>query len=254
MEVEVKAFHAKFYGAQAGTAAVVGDFDAAALEPKLTAAFANWNSREAFVRIPQPFKPLAVKTETFPTPDKANAFTGLGVTFPLKDSDPDYAAMLMADYLLGGGFMAGRIPSRLREKEGLSYGAGTFFRAPSLDDGAVLAGYAIYAPQNDLKVETGFREELKKAVDLGFSDGELSTARPGILQERQQRRADDGELARALSQNLYLDRTMAFEEALDGKLQTLTVKDIGAAMKKYVDPSKLAMVKAGDFKTVSAPK
>jgi zinc protease len=251
---EVKAFHAKFYGAQAGTAAVVGDFDPAELEKKLGAAFGSWASKEPFVRIPQPFKPVAPKTETFALADKANAFTGLGVAFALKDSDPDYAAMLMADYLLGGGFMNGRIPARLREKEGLSYGAGTYFRAPTLDDGALLAGYAIYAPQNDARVETGFREELKKAVDSGFTDGELTTARPGILQERQQRRAVDGELARSLSQNLYLDRTMAYEDELDGKLKALTAKEIGAAMKKYVDPSKLALVKAGDFKPLAPPK
>jgi zinc protease len=251
---EVKAFHEKFYGANAGTAAVVGDFEQKDVQPKLEAAFGGWTSKEQFVRIAQSYRPLAAKTESYPLTDKANAFTGLGMAFSMKDSDPDYAAMLLADYLLGGGFMAGRIPSRLREKEGLSYGAGTFFRAPSLDDGAVLAGYAIYAPQNDAKVEKGFREELSKAVELGFTDGELSTARPGILQERQQRRANDGELARQLSQNLYLDRTMAWEEELDGRLRSISVKDIGAAVKKYLDPSKMALVKVGDFKAVSAPK
>jgi zinc protease len=251
---EVKGFHARFYGANVGTTAVVGDFDQKSLQPKLEAAFGNWASKEPFVRIAQNFRPLAAKTETFPLSDKANAFTGLGMTFQMKDSDPDYAAMMMADYLLGGGFMNGRIPSRLREKEGLSYGAGTFFRAPSLDDGAVLAGYAIYAPQNDSKVEKGFREELSKAVESGFTDGELSTARPGILQEREQHRANDAELARTLSQNLYLDRTMAYEDELDAKLKALSVKDIGVAVKKYLDPSKLSLVKAGDFKPIAPAK
>jgi zinc protease len=47
---------------------------------------------------------------------------------------------------------------------------------------------------------------------------------------------------------------MAYEDELDGKLKALTAKEIGAAMKKYVDPSKLALVKAGDFKPLAPPK
>ena len=47
---------------------------------------------------------------------------------------------------------------------------------------------------------------------------------------------------------------MAFEEGVDAKLLALTAAQVSAATKKYLDPSKLTAVKAGDFKSVPAPK
>lgn len=251
---QLKAFHSKFYGVQNAQLAVVGDFDGAALTPKLEALFKGFTAKEKFERVAQPHTPVAAKVDQVVTPDKANAFMGFATTFSLKEGDPDYPAMVLADYLLGGGFLSGRVPQRLREKEGLSYGAGTSLRVHPIDDSAALLGYAIFAPQNDGKVETGFREELAKAVEKGFTDKELASARPGLLKEREQIRADDGDLAMELSQQLYLGRTMAFEQQVDDSLGKLSTAQVSAALKKYLDPSKLAFIKAGDFKKVEAPK
>lgn len=249
----LKDFHARFYGAQSGQVAVVGDFDVEPVKAKLEAALGDWKAKEAYAHIPKPFKPVASEVKSLDTPDKENAFMGVGVTFAMKDSDQDYAAMVMADYLLGGGFLTGRLPTRLREKEGLSYGAATMFNAPALDDGAMLLGYAIYAPQNVDKVERGMREELDRAVKAGFTPDEIKLGKSGLLQEREQARANDGELAVQLVRNLYVGRTMQFEEGLDTKVKSLSVADVGASLKKYVDPAKMLMVKAGDFKKVAAP-
>src|SRR5439155_487699 len=148
----------------------------------------------------------------------------------------------------------GRVPQRLREKEGLSYGAGTFMEAPPLDDGAVMMGYAIYAPQNVQKVETGFKEEITKAVSSGFTPDELKLARSGLLKDREQERASDQKLARELVKMLFVGRTMQFEQDVDDKIKSLDVAAIGSALKKHVDPAKLVTIKAGDFKKVAAPK
>lgn len=123
---------------------------------------------------------------------------------------------------------------------------------PPLEDAAALYGYAIFAPQNLDKVERGMNEELKKAVAAGFTEKEVKDGRPGLMQAREQARADDNGLAMMLSGNLYLGRTLAFEEALDAKLLSLTAAQISATAKKLLDPSKITGVKAGDFKSVPA--
>ena len=188
------------------------------------------------------------------TPDKAMAFIGVGVNFKLKDSDPDWAPMMIADYMLGGGFLNGRVPQRLREKEGLSYGAGTYVRVGDREENGALLGYAIYAPQNVEKVEKGFREEITKAVDSGFTEDELKLARSGLLQQREQQRAMDRALARHFLDDMDLGRSMSFDQAIDDKLKALTPAEIGAVLKKYIDPKRLSMLKVGDFKKVAAPK
>ena len=250
----LKDFHGRFYGAQNGQVAVVGDFDAAAVQSQLETLYGGWKAKEAYTHIPKPFKAISSEVKSLDTPDKENAFMGIAVTFPMKDSDTDYASMEIANYMLGGGFLTGRIPARLREKDGLSYGAATMFNAPAIDDGAMLMGYAIYAPQNVEKVEKGFREELDRAVKGGFTADELKLAKSGLLQEREQSRANDSELAIQLVRNMYLGRTMAFEDTIDGKLKSLSTAEVGTSLKKYLDPAKMVMIKAGDFKKVAAPK
>ncbi|MDP1822675.1 MAG: pitrilysin family protein [Archangium sp.] len=251
---EAKAFHAKFYGAQAGYAAAVGDFDPKELGAQLEALFGSWKAQEPFTRIPVPFQVLEQKDAVIETPDKKMAFYGTGTNFKLKEGDPDYPAMMLADYMLGGGFLNGRVPQRLREKEGLSYGAGTFMRAGTHDDFAALLGYAIYAPQNLEKVQKGFSEELTLAVDKGFTDTELKLAREGLLKQLEQGRSEDEALVMDLVQQLDLNRTTAFDQQVEDKLRALTVKDINGTLKKYVDPKKFSIIKVGDFKQTAPPK
>jgi zinc protease len=250
----VKDFHARFYGAQNGEVALVGDFEPQEVQKQLETLFGDWKAKEPYVRIAQAYRDVKAEVKTLDTPDKENAFFGLGVNFSMKDSDPDYPAMVMADYMLGGGLLFGRVPQRLREREGLSYTAGTMLNAPPLDDGAVMMGYAIYAPQNVSKVETGFKEEVTKAVDKGFTSDELNQARNGLLKDREQARANDQKLARELVKDLFIGRTMEFDQAVDDKLKTLDVAAVGSALKRHVDPAKLVTIKAGDFKKVAPPK
>lgn len=250
----VKDFHAKFYGAQNGEAVVVGDFEPEAMKAKLTEALGQWKAAQPFERIAEPFQAVAATKASIPTPDKANAFLAAGTTFALKDSDPDFPALLLANYMLGGGFINGRVPRRLREQEGLSYGAGTSFSARAQDQNAMLMGYAIFAPQNAERVEKGLREELDRALAGGFTADELKVARDGLIQQRGQRRANDGELAQLLVQQQFHGRTMDFEQKLDAALKGLTAAQTSVALKKYVDPAKMTFIRAGDFKTLEAPK
>jgi zinc protease len=249
-----KNYHSKFYGAHAGYVAAVGDFDPKELTTQLEGLFGAWKSNEPYVRIPVPFTPLETKEATVETPDKKMAFYGTGTNFKLKESDPDFAAMMLADYMLGGGFLNGRVPQRLREKEGLSYGAGTFMQAGTHDDFAALMGYAIYAPQNVEKVSKGFTEELTKAVDKGFTNDELTLAREGLLKQLEQARSEDESFVMDLVQQLDLGRTTMFDQQLEDRLKALKVEDINATLKKYVDPKKFSVVKVGDFKAAAAPK
>jgi zinc protease len=75
----------------------------------------------------------------------------------------------------------------------------------------------------------------------------VKEAKSGWLQGRQVTRAQDGSLASLISQELYLKRTLQWDAAVDEKVAALTHAQIQAAMKKHIDLSKIAIVKAGDF-------
>ncbi len=250
----VKAFHARFYGATAGFGAFVGDFDSAEVTAQLTERLAGFTAKEPYQRIPRPFVKVEPKNLTQQTPDKAMASFAAGATLPMRETDPDYPALVLADAMMGGGFLNGRVPQRLREKEGLCYGAGTYFRAGTFEDNGAFFGYASSAPENTAKVEQGFREELELAAAKGFTDAELTLARKGLLQQREQGRASDEAVAAELAEQLETGRTFAFEQQLDDRLGALSSKEVSAAFQKHIDAKTFTVVKVGDFKKVSGPK
>ena len=51
----------------------------------------------------------------------------------VRDDDPDYPALVLGNYMLGGGFLNSRLATRIRQKDGLSYGVGSQLQASSLD-------------------------------------------------------------------------------------------------------------------------
>lgn len=253
---QLKKFHKDFYGSSNATITVVGDFDKAPIQKLLTTEFANWKNPVPFVRIPSPYQDVKVENKAIETPDKANAMFVAGMTIPLQDTDTDYPALLMANYMLGGGFLNSRLATRIRQKEGLSYGVGSQLSASSLDKNGTLLAYAIYAPQNATKLEQAFKEEIEKVAKEGFTADELKAARSGYLQSRQVSRAQDASLASALTNNLYLGRTMKWEADFEKKIEELTPEQVKAAFNKYIDYAKITVVKAGDFakaKSTEAP-
>jgi len=167
----------------------------------------------------------------------------------MRDDDPDYPALYVADYILGGGAgFESRLMTRIRQKEGMSYGVGSELAVGSEDRAGAWTAYAIAAPQNMAKVESAFREELTRALKDGFTDAEVASAKSGILSTRAQTRAQDAALAGAWIGNLYLGRTFDWSKEFERKVTALTPAQVSAALRKYVDPAKLTVVKAGDFK------
>lgn len=244
---EAKQFYRDFYGASDAQLTVVGDFDDKEIS-KLTAdLFGNWKSPKKFARVPTLYKDVAATNQSFPAPDKANAFFVAGFNLKIRDDNPDYPALLLGHYMLGGGFLNSRLASRIRGKDGLSYGVGSGINISALDEYGRFTANAIYAPQNVEKLEAAFKEEIARMIKDGFTAEEVEAAKSGYLQSRQVSRAQDNELAGRLNQYLFFKRTLQWDADLDAKLKALTPEEINAAMRRHMDPSKITIVKAGDF-------
>ncbi|MFL5347525.1 MAG: M16 family metallopeptidase [Hyalangium sp.] len=248
---QARAFHHDFYGASQGELAAVGDFDPKQLAPLVSELFGEWKSPAPFMRVPQTFNDAAAQSQSVETPDKANAFFLAGENLQLKDDHPDYPALMLGNFMMGGGFLNSRLATRIRQKEGLSYGVGSNLSASSLDPVGAFTAYAIYAPQNAGKLEAALREELSLALEKGFTAQELEKARGGLLDYRQTNRAQDGGLARQLANYLFLGRTLDFDAALEQRMAKLTSEDVRQALVRHVDAKKLTVVKAGDFAGVT---
>jgi zinc protease len=251
---EAKKFYSDFYGAQNGELAVAGDFDDKELVQLVGDLFANWKNKQPYTRIPQVYSDIAPINQSLETPDKANAFFVAGMNMNLRDDDPDYPALVLGNYMLGGGFLNSRLAVRIRQKEGLSYGVGSQLQAGSLDKFAFFGAFAIYAPQNVAKLEAAFKEEIARALKDGFTADEVKAAKSGWLQSRGVSRAQDMELARRLASWRFYDRTLVWDAELEKKVDVLTPEQIVEGLRRHIDPTKLTIIKAGDFAKAAKPE
>jgi zinc protease len=245
---DVQSFYKDYYNGIHADIAIVGDFDAGIAKEKLTKTFAEWKSPVAYVHIPDPFDEITPQNKEIKTPDKKNAVFVAGMNLKLKDINPDYPALMIGDFMFGGGFGTSRLSLRLRENEGLSYGAGSFLQAGVEDESGAFTAYAIYNPDNKVKLENAWNEEFAKMLKDGYTNAELEKAKTAIMQSRETERASDEQQAYKLNNYLFHDRTFAWDAAIDEKLHKLTTSEVNAAMKKYLASNKVTYVKAGDFK------
>ncbi len=244
---DIRNFHKKFYGANNATISIVGDFDEASIKSQLDKAFGSWSSKTKFNRIIDKFVAVPAKDINIETPDKANAMFLAGCNLEVKDDDADYPAMVLANYILGGGFLNSRLATRIRQKEGLSYGVGSQFFAESLDKSGGFMAYAIYAPENRDKLIAAFKEEIAKVINEGFTEQEVKDARNGLLQSRKVTRSQDNSLSGSLSSMSFLNRNMTYTIDLEKKMEALTAAELNQAFKKHISLDKISMVKGGDF-------
>ncbi len=243
----VKAFHKDFYGASSGQLALVGDFDPEEVTGLAGELFGGWVSRKPYIRIETSYKEVTPAQLAIKTPDKANAFMLLGMNFAMRDNDPDYPALTLANFMTGGGFLNSRLATRIRQKEGLSYGVSSHFQADPLDKMARFEAQAIYNPLNAARLEKAFREELARIIESGFTADEVREAKTGWLQARKVDRSQDNRLAQRLQRNEYLGRSMAWYGDLESKVEALTPGQVQAAFTRHILPDSLTFIQAGDF-------
>jgi zinc protease len=245
---EVRAFHAGFWGTARGEIAIVGDFDEQATEALVRELFPGWASKAPYALILSEPREVPAQRIAVDTPDKENAFYRARINLTLRDDDPDYAPLVLANYVFGGGAgLSNRLMERVRQRDGISYGAGSGLLVGSRDRAAGWQIAGLVAPQNAARFEQAVREELERMLKEGLSEKEIADARNGLLQERVLNRSSDGTLASTWSGYLDLGRTftshsLAFEE----RIKSLTAAEVNAAVRRHLDPAKMTVVIAGD--------
>jgi zinc protease len=249
---QVVLLYRDYLGSQAGELSIVGDFDSDACLPILKEALAGWRASKPYGRVASPLTDVVAGSDhRIDTPDKANATFTAGLLFPMRDDDPDYPALLIGNYILGGGTLSSRLGNRIRQKEGLSYGVTTGLTVSSEDQRAGFTISAIVNPQNLARLRLCALEELDRILRDGVTADELNQAREGYLQARKVSRGNDAALAGMLGSLRHLDRTMAWESDLEKQIATVTPDQVKAALVRSIDPSKLVLVAAGDLQAKS---
>jgi zinc protease len=245
---QIKTLYETQLGGSHAELGVVGDFDPESTLRLVKEMLAGWESNVPYERIDHKVAEngTAMK-EDIVTPDKSNAEYLAGLSFPLCDNDPDYPALRVANLIFGGSTLASRLGDRIRQKDGLSYGATSSFVASSRDPVASLTVTVSTNPANIDKVSAAVMEELDRYLKDGPTDKEVADAKQAFVEAQKVSRTGDAAIAGQIVSNLDAGRTFAFAADQEKAILALTPARVAEAFRKHVDPHKLAIIRAGDF-------
>jgi len=249
----IKAYYNEFYGiSDNATLIAIGNIDEQTLKNYFDTEFGDFKSDLPFTKISNKHQKNNVVNENILTPDKKNAISFGVLSLECSKDDADYAAIQVAGEILGGGFLSSRIANRLRQQDGVSYGAGGRVNVDDDVDNKNSSAfvYAIYAPENAAKVQLGFKEEIARFIKDGITEEELTTTVNGWVEAQSVSRAKDPELSGTINNNIYYDRDMMFQKNIEAQVKSLTVEDVNKAIKKYFKTfDEWTVVNAGDFES-----
>ena len=241
---QLKAYWARFAGAQHGEFVLSGPLELSAIQPMLQNLWGDWGSKEPHARwTSEHAAPVGEALNKLQVAEKANATYSARIAFPLDQRHPDFAP------LLAGMEMMSRLGlfQRVREQDGISYGVSSWLDAPWDGNAASINISASFAPQNLDRLRTAIKEVLQQTREKGYSFIEVGFAKSAIQARRKDRLTQPANAIDTIAFNLREDRALDANKEFDERYEKLDSTSVNAALKKYLDVTLLREVVAGTF-------
>lgn len=189
----------------------------------------------AYARVVDLAAPLSVDRAPIKVsmPEKPNASIAGSTLLRITDDSPDFAALRIAINILGGD-PDSRIWTRLREREGLAYGAGAYLSGHSFEPRSALLLQASAASDKSDAALAGLQQELARALKDGFTAREVERAKTNWLQQRKTTLRDERSYASSLAQGMYNGRDYAWLARYDEAISRLDAAQVTQALRKYL--------------------
>lgn len=177
---DLAAFHAARYRPDGSVLLVAGDFDPESIASVLQAAFGGWSGTVPPVVFPEPsgrgrrFGEM-VTVEWEDAAQGEIRFAGPG----MPRSSPDWIPAAVANYLIGGSTITGRLGANLREDKGWTYGIRSGF-ASALQAGGWVVDTAVDVEVVDAAVGE-ITQELERFTSEPVTEEELDRARQALI-------------------------------------------------------------------------
>jgi zinc protease len=251
---EVRDFYEKYYGGRSLVVAIAGDVRAEDVNLQFAAAFETFGGPEAIeINVPDPPPQSGPQREVVLLKDKANVDVLLGAAAPLRRSSEDYYAAILANSALGQSTLSSRLGLQVRDREGLTYGINSLFRAPSLAAGPWYVGVSVN-PQNVERAIASALSVIRDYVEHGIRPDELEDEKGAAIGAFKVSLATNAGLARALWNAEFYQLGIDYIDRYPQIIQAVTVEEVNAAIRKYFRPDHLTIVVAGDYQAeLAAP-
>jgi predicted Zn-dependent peptidase len=245
---DVVAWHKKYWGANNAILVVAGDFKKAEMLQKLEATFGKWRSADTKATPNYPKVSGLVSKPGVYMVQPEGATPNQGVirvgTLSLMQDDPDYPAVDLMNYTLGGGSFSSRITQIVRTDQGLAYSASSSVGAELHYPGA-FAGFTqtknstvVFATQLIVsEIERMYAGDITQK-DLDFAKTARVNAFPSMFS------TVFGNIQNFARLELE-GRPKDYYDTYLSRYQKVALADIKRVAKKYLQPDKMVILVTG---------
>lgn len=164
----------------------------------------------------------------------------------MRRDDPDYFALFVGNYVLGGGGFASRMMEEVRQKRGLAYSAYSYF-APYAEKGVFLMGAQTRKDQAEETLAV-MRETLASYVAEGPTEAELDAAKKNLIGGFPLRIDSNKKIHDYLAIIGFYGLPLDYLDQFVTKIEAVTVADVRDAFLRRLDPGRMVTVVVGGAK------
>ncbi|HEX8633519.1 MAG TPA: pitrilysin family protein [Pyrinomonadaceae bacterium] len=250
---DVRGFYEERYGGRSLVLSVVGDVRTAEVQKLFAEAFGEFGGPRQGVEInvDDPAPHSGTRREIVMLKEKANVDVLLGAAAPLRREAHDYYAATLANGALGESTLSSRLGLQVRDREGLTYGIGSRFRAPSLAAGPWYIAVSVN-PGNVEKAIGSALNVLRDYVTNGMTADELADEKSSAIGSFKVSLSTNAGLAEALWNAEFFQLGTSYLDRFPDLIQAVTLEEANAAIRKYFRPDHLTVIIAGDYAAAPA--
>ncbi|HYA30410.1 MAG TPA: pitrilysin family protein [Acidobacteriota bacterium] len=226
--------------------AVVGDVSEAEISQALNQAFRNWNKGAAS---PPPTTPTQIGAAQTLRINKeltqANIILGHS---GVPRSDPDYYAIQVMNYILGGGGFSSRAMDSIRNERGLAYSVYSYVAA----DKSHGSFQFVMQTKNETAQEAIrlARDEIQRIREQPVSEQELNDAKDYLTGSFALRFNTNRKVAGFLGQVEFFDLGLDYPKHYAELIGKVSRADVQRVAKQFLQPEKLITVIVGNQKKI----
>ena len=244
---DLAAFHRARYVPDHAVLAIAGDISMADAMKKVQARLGAWKKTGS--PVPTVTDPAVVSKPGIYLVERPNSVqTSLLVGVQaIKRTDPDYFGLAVLNKVIGGG-PTGRLFRNLREAKGYTYGAGSQIDAPRFR--------GTWVATTDVRTEvtepalTDLLDELRQARDVAVPAKEFADAKRSMIASFALTLESPAALLNNAITRYRFNLPADYWDKYPERINAITVADMQAMAKKYLDPSRLQIVAVGNSEGV----
>jgi zinc protease len=231
-------FYGAHYRPNNAILSVVGDISSEELKELLDTYLEGWRARPIPAEKPVPVPP-PVHTRITIDKDLTQATIMLGHR-GVRREHPDYYALSVMNYILGGGGFSSRLMESVREEQGLAYSIWSSFR-PLKEAGE----FRVTVQTKNQSAGTVVEEILRQMTLIAkerVTDRELEDAKSYLIGSFPRRLETMGKIAQFLTLSEYYGLGLDYPEKYRGYIESITREDIKRVAEEYLKPGRYVLV------------